>query len=118
MLTTYDVSVPEGRRLYIEDFWLNFASFAYDQYVHLGRGAVLLSGTSLDENEMMYIAIEQLMNYPEIVKAVQEYDPETQIVVIMALPGILALQTYKGEPPPPSTYRAMNRRNRKNHPSV
>ncbi len=109
----YDMSISEGRRLFIDDYWLHFAAFAYGQYMLNGRGAVLVSGSTTDENEMMYVTLQQLAHYPDIAKGVQDYDPEAQIVVIIALPGILALQIHKGEPTPPNTFRVMSRRSKK-----
>jgi hypothetical protein len=110
MARIYDMYVTEGRRQFLEDYWLNLAGFAYGQYLQLGRGALLLSGSNADESEMMYISHTQLSNYPDIKKVVGDYDPDMQIVAIIALPGVLALQTYKGEPSPPEIYRVQSRR--------
>ncbi|GEM_PF-3318524 len=109
----YDMSLAEGRRMFLDDYWLHLADFAYRQYLENGRGAVIISGSNMDENEMLYISLGQLAAYPDIAKAVQDYDPEAQIVVIIALPGILALQTYKGEPPPQNVVRVMERSRKK-----
>ena len=110
MARIYDMSLAEGRRLYLDDYWLHLANFAYSQYLENGRGAIIVSGSNIDEHEMMYIMSGQLTAYADITKAVQEYDPESQIVVIIALPDILALQTYKGEPSPQNVMRVMMRR--------
>jgi hypothetical protein len=112
MTTTYDLSQSEGRRQFLEDYWLNLAGFAYGQFMQAGRGALLLSGSNIDESEMLYIVYNQLIHYPDIYKVVNDYEPELQIVAIFTLPGVLALQTYKGEPAPPEVYRFANRRSR------
>jgi hypothetical protein len=111
-MTLYELSLPEGRRQFLEDYWLNLAGFAYEQFMQVGRGALLLSGSNLDDSEVLYIGFNQLTNYPDISKAVNDYEPELQIVAIFTLPGILALQTYKGEPAPPEVFRFISRRNR------
>ena len=113
MTRIYDMSLAEGRRLYLDDYWLHLADFAYRNYLENGPGAIIVSGSNIDEKELMYILLSQLTSYPDIAKAVQDYDPESQIVVIFALPGVLALQTYKGEPPPQYVMRAMARRQKK-----
>lgn len=110
---TYDLALQGGRRSFIEDYWLHFAGFAYGKYMENGRGAVLMSGSSVDENEMMYVTQAQLANYADVSRNVEKYDPEYQVVVIMALPGLLAVQMQKGEPTPPEAYRFMSRRGKK-----
>jgi hypothetical protein len=109
----YDFGLPEGRRSFIEDYWLHFAAFAYQNYLESGRGAVLLSGSSADDHEMMFITQAQLAGYVDISHNVDVYDPEYQIVVIMALPGLLAVHTQKGDPVPPEAYKFMSRRAKK-----
>jgi hypothetical protein len=108
-MRTYDLGIPDGRRSFISDYWLHFAGYAYGQYLENGRGAVLLSGSTMDENEMLFIPLSQLGNYPDIVNSVEKYNPEFQIVVVMALPGLLAVHAQKGDPSPPEAYRFVSR---------
>ena len=109
----YDLGTPDGRKSFISDYWLHFAGYAYGQYLENGPGAVLLSGSTVGENEMLYIPLSQLGNYPDIANSVDKYNPEYQIVVVMALPGLLSVHAQKGDPPPAEAYRFMSRRAKK-----
>jgi len=42
----------------------------------------------------------------------QEYDPELQLVTVVALAGVVAIDVFRGEPSPPSAYRVLSRRKR------
>ncbi len=50
MISSYNMHKTEGRRLFLEHYWLHLAGFAYAQYLRKNRGALLVSG-SADENE-------------------------------------------------------------------
>lgn len=108
---TYDMYQKESRRHFLEDYWLHLAGFAYLQYTNQGRGAVLISNSS-DANELMYLSLDAVGGYPEIKKAMQEYDPELQIVTAVALAGIVAIDVFRGEPSPPNASRVLSRKKR------
>ena len=106
---TYDLNVQASRRYFLEDYWLPLSGYAYGQYLINGRGTILISNSS-DASELMYISQDVVSGYPEISKVVKEYDPETQIVAVFALAGVVPIEVYRGEPSPPSAYRASTRR--------
>jgi len=108
---TYDMYQKESRRLFLQDYWLHLAGFAYLQYTNQGRGAVLISNSS-DANELMYLSLDAVGGYPEIKKAMQEYDPEQQIVTVVALAGVVAIDVFRGEPSPPNVSRVLSRKKR------
>jgi len=99
----------ESRRLFLEDYWLHLSGYAYGQYLRAGRGAILI-GNSPDASELSYITQEVVGSYPEINKAIQEYDPELQIVAVIPLSGTVMIDVYRAEPSPPGAYRALARR--------
>jgi hypothetical protein len=106
---TYDMNDKKSRRHFLEDYWVYLAGFAYSHYSKKGRGAVLISNSS-DANGLMYLSLDGVGNYPEIKKAMQEYNPEQQIVAVIALVGVVSIDVYRGEPSPPSASRALSRR--------
>ena len=77
--------------------WPNLARFAYERFLYHGRGAVVIDLSELveapvenDEAQVDFDARYLPLNHnilkvPGMIKSMQEYDPEHQVVVIIAL---------------------------------
>lgn len=77
--------------------WPDLARFAYERFLHHGRGAVVIDLSELVEVPLeddeahvdfdaRYIPLKhEILNVPGMIKSMQEYDPERQVVFIFAL---------------------------------
>lgn len=77
--------------------WPDLARFAYERFLYHGRGAVVIDLSELvdvpvEDNEAQvdfdarYIPLgRNILKVPGMIKSIQEYDPERQVVFIFAL---------------------------------
>ena len=77
--------------------WPDLARFAYERFLYHGRGAVVIDlsevvDTQVENNEAQidfdarYIPLNRnILKVPGMIKSMQEYDPENQVVFIFAL---------------------------------
>ena len=77
--------------------WPDLARFAFERFLHHGRGAVVIDLSELvdvpvEDNEAQidfdarYIPLSRnILKVPGMIKSMQEYDPESQVVFIFAL---------------------------------
>jgi len=87
--------------VWIEDLlrkgWPDLARFAYERFLHHGRGAVVIDLSELvevpvedDEAQVdfdaRYLPLKHnILKVPGMIKSMQEYDPERQVVFIFAV---------------------------------
>jgi hypothetical protein len=81
----------------IQKGWPDLARFAYERFLYHGRGAVVIDLSDLvdvpvENNEAQvdfdarYIPLSRnILKVPAMIKSIQEYDPEHQVVFIFAL---------------------------------
>ena len=77
--------------------WPDLARFAYERFLYHGRGAVVIDlsklvEVSVDDDETQvdfgarYVPLNRnILKVPGMIKSMQEYDPERQVVFIFAL---------------------------------
>jgi len=87
--TEYDINTQRGRFDWVMGAWLAHAWFAYSGYLHAGRGAVILpahptEGPGDSKYAHMAADFDAVGAQAEFVQAIQEYDPENEIVFAFA----------------------------------
>ena len=77
--------------------WPDWARFAYERFLYHGRGAVVIDlselGDVMVENDEAQVDFDarylplshKILKVPGMIKSMQEYDPERQVVFIFAL---------------------------------
>ncbi len=101
-LQKYDLYSPDGRQAFIINTWPGTAGVAYAGYKSYGRGAVAFAP---GHNYPMFVPLKgNDFGNPEIVKTVQMYDPEKEIVVIFFLIGTdMVFDRFSVDNVPPAT---------------
>jgi hypothetical protein len=72
----------------IRDRWQMLACIAYQGFLDVGRGAIVLSRT--DESGADYIVAAGVTGDPRIIEHLANYDPKLEVVVITQEPGSVA----------------------------
>jgi hypothetical protein len=120
-----DLDTPDAHVTFIRSQWSDFAAFAWEKYLHDGRGAVVLdlmkaskSGENL-QVPTFYVAegserLSKRGGWPneEIAEVVREYDPEQDVVFIfLRLDGDVFHYNASDELTPPQAYQKKKRAN-------
>jgi hypothetical protein len=98
----YDVKTVERRRAFVFDSWRNFAGFAYAAYLNYGRGVVVLERSQRDAKYLPYYLSlrDGGITDSDVRRCLQEYDPQTEIVVLLKLPdGECVFDRYSTDDP-------------------
>ena len=98
----HDMKTVEGRRAFVFDSWGNFAGFAYAAYLNYGRGSVVLERPQRGTKYLPhYLSLRDGgITDSDVSRCLQEYDPQTEIVVLFKLPdGEYAYDRYSTDNP-------------------
>jgi hypothetical protein len=94
--------------------WKYMAGWSYDKYMTYGRGAmVITAGAADDNNEDVLKWVKSDLAIPGLDTLIQDYDPETQIVVIFiekGLPPVFGIHQVDDFPPPQAYIALMKER--------
>ena len=94
----------------VDSHWETAARHAWRQYEQRGRGAIVFPVDSLDEGErqpLRYLTFSDAEAaasgaFSTLYRLVQDYDPETEVVIAAALPDDnTVFDVYRRTPVPP-----------------
>jgi len=109
-MSEYDVATQEGHEQFVRDCWDFLAYHAYDGYLRLGRGAVVVTPvkSELKIKGPAYLPLDTIDGSPPdpeqflpgFVQCLTEYDPAQEFVCMFALGGDLSFfARYASEDP-------------------
>lgn len=97
----------QQQRALVAEAWLALAAMAYAQYVHGGRGALVIDGNLDGAPKWLPLSgVPSDVGLIDLEDAIRTYDPEREIVVMFDYGQTKAHGRYsaEGENPPPVAY--------------